>query len=272
MTEFKSKKNNMAKKIIYTILVFVGTLIAILILQDITRFIYSVLMLDANIKAALQSISLDANALYQIILLIATILAIVLYKCFSKTDVGLTKGNWKLGIKLSLIGSVLILISTFIKVITLPAIDLPLNTISLPYDKITYDYITSCVLAPIAEELLFRSLLITVLSKILAPKPNENNTLAVEEKRGLFKTLNSSNLVPPIVAAIAFSMAHIGVTFFPFSIDFSLRQTVSTMFLGLLTGYVFVKTKSVYYCIYLHFFANFCLQTYIVISFIAYIS
>lgn len=85
-----------------------------------------------------------------------------------------------------------------------------------------------------SEEILFRSLPVTLLLSCLKSDTKKDNTIAI------------------VIAAILFAIAHID--FFTFSFD--LFQVCYAFVLGLIYGYTFIKTKSVIYPITMHSMSN----------------
>ncbi|MGL4762334.1 MAG: lysostaphin resistance A-like protein [Sarcina sp.] len=80
----------------------------------------------------------------------------------------------------------------------------------------------SCIYAPFIEELMYRGI---ILNGMLKKYPE---TVAL------------------IVSSTIFGIMH-----------FSLFQSINAFLIGLLIGYLFIKTKSIYLCIFIHFCNNF---------------
>lgn len=85
-----------------------------------------------------------------------------------------------------------------------------------------------------SEEILFRSLPVTLLLSCLKSDTKKDNTIAI------------------VNAAVLFAIAHID--FFTFSFD--LFQVCYAFVLGLIYGYTFIKTKSVIYPMTMHSMSN----------------
>lgn len=90
-----------------------------------------------------------------------------------------------------------------------------------------------------SEELIFRAFAIGLLAFVIPKR--------------LFKGKVS---VANIIAAIIFGLAHIGISFAPFSLSFSTFQVFYAIVLGLIYGDCFEKTKSVIYPMMLHSISN----------------
>ena len=90
-----------------------------------------------------------------------------------------------------------------------------------------------------SEELIFRAFAI--------------NMLALFFKNRIFnKKVSSAN----IIAAIIFGLAHVGFSFTPFEIRYSLYQVIMAIVLGLFYGDCYEKTKSIYYPMMMHSISN----------------
>lgn len=85
-----------------------------------------------------------------------------------------------------------------------------------------------------SEEILFRSLPVTLLLSCLKSDSKKDNTIAI------------------VIAAVLFAIAHID--FFTFSFD--LFQVCYAFVLGLIYGYTFIKIKSVIYPMIMHSMSN----------------
>jgi membrane protease YdiL (CAAX protease family) len=90
-----------------------------------------------------------------------------------------------------------------------------------------------------SEEIIFRAFAITLFAHF------------VSQKRAN-KKISYANLF----AAIVFGLAHIGVSFAPFSVSFALPQIIISIILGYFYGDCFEKSKSVVYPIIMHSFTN----------------
>ncbi len=98
------------------------------------------------------------------------------------------------------------------------------------------------LLSGTAEEPLFRGMLMTVLGKYL---------------RGMHRIGNFEIPSSGVVAAILFTLAHVGFTISPFAItDFSLFNLVGALVLGLFFAIVFHRTGSLLGPIIMHGYGN----------------
>ncbi len=98
------------------------------------------------------------------------------------------------------------------------------------------------LLSGTAEEPLFRGMLMTVLGKYL---------------RGTYRIGNFEIPSSGVVAAILFTLAHVGFTLSPFAItDFSLFNVIGAFVLGLFFASVFHRTGSLLGPIIMHGYAN----------------
>lgn len=90
-----------------------------------------------------------------------------------------------------------------------------------------------------SEELIFRAFAITML--------------AIAVKGRLFKgKVSYAN----IIAAIIFGLAHVGFSFAPFALNYSLFQVILSITLGIFYGDCFEKSGSVYYPMMMHSISN----------------
>lgn len=90
-----------------------------------------------------------------------------------------------------------------------------------------------------SEELIFRSFGIGVVA-FLIPKKIFNNKISVAT----------------IIVAVIFALAHVGISFSPFSLSYSLMQVFYAFGLGLIYGHCFEKTDSVIYPMMIHSISN----------------
>ena len=90
-----------------------------------------------------------------------------------------------------------------------------------------------------SEELIFRAFAITMLALLL-------------KNRIFNKKASSAN----IIAAVIFGLAHVGFSFTPFEIRYSLYQVIMAIVLGLFYGDCYEKTKSMYYPMMMHSISN----------------
>lgn len=90
----------------------------------------------------------------------------------------------------------------------------------------------SCIYAPFIEEMMYRGIILNGLLK------KYSTTIAI------------------IISSLIFGLMH-----------FSFLQSINAFFIGIIIGYIFIKTKSLYLCIFIHFFNNFIVMYSPVISF-----
>ncbi|MDW7657126.1 MAG: CPBP family intramembrane glutamic endopeptidase [Bacillota bacterium] len=90
-----------------------------------------------------------------------------------------------------------------------------------------------------SEELIFRAFAITMLALVV-------------KKR----ILNGKASLANIFAALIFGVAHVGFSFAPFSINFSLLQVILAVVLGFFYGDCYEKTRSIYYPMMMHSISN----------------
>ncbi|MGM0688791.1 MAG: CPBP family intramembrane glutamic endopeptidase [Bacillota bacterium] len=90
-----------------------------------------------------------------------------------------------------------------------------------------------------SEELIFRAFAITMLA------------LAVKGR--IFKgKISYANMI----AAIIFGLAHVGFSFAPFAVNFSLFQVILSISLGIFYGDCYEKSGSMYYPMMMHSISN----------------
>ncbi len=112
-------------------------------------------------------------------------------------------------------------------------------TYPLTYTNIIGQMGFQLLLSGPSEELIFRGFAITMLALVIKGK--------------IFKgKLSIANLV----AAIIFGLAHVGFSFSPFQIRYSLFQVIYAIILGIFYGDCYEKTNSVFYPMIMHSFTN----------------
>ena len=87
-----------------------------------------------------------------------------------------------------------------------------------------------------SEEILFRALPICVLMFVFPFKGSKWRAITI--------------------AAVLFSVAHIGWSIHPFTLTYSIPQLIMALIYGLAYGFVFVKTKNVFYPMMMHSCSN----------------
>ncbi len=90
-----------------------------------------------------------------------------------------------------------------------------------------------------SEELIFRAFAITMLALFI-------------KGRVFHRKVSYANLI----AALIFGLAHVGFSFAPFEVRYSLFQVILSVTLGLFYGDCYEKSKSVYYPMMMHSISN----------------
>lgn len=104
-----------------------------------------------------------------------------------------------------------------------------------------------------SEELIFRAFAITMLALVV------NGAVFSKETgigKALFKILGGSLSIANLIAAIIFGLAHVGLTFAPFSISFNTFQVIYSIVLGLFYGVCYERSKSMIYPMVMHSITN----------------
>ncbi len=95
------------------------------------------------------------------------------------------------------------------------------------------------VLSGPSEELIFRAFAITMLALVV-------------KGRCLKEKISYAN----IIAAIIFGLAHVGFSFAPFALNYTLYQVILAISLGIFYGDCFEKSGSVFYPMMMHSISN----------------
>ncbi len=90
-----------------------------------------------------------------------------------------------------------------------------------------------------SEEVIFRAFAITMSALVIKGR-----------------VFNGKVSIANIIAALIFGLAHVGLSFAPFEIKYSLFQVIYAIVLGLFYGDCYEKTKSMYYPMIMHSFTN----------------
>jgi uncharacterized protein len=90
-----------------------------------------------------------------------------------------------------------------------------------------------------SEELIFRAFAITMLALVI-------------KGRILRGKVSGANLI----AAIIFGLAHVGFSFAPFAVRYTLFQVILSVILGIFYGDCYEKAKSMYYPMLMHSISN----------------
>lgn len=100
-----------------------------------------------------------------------------------------------------------------------------------------------------SEELIFRAFAITMLALFI-------------KKRFFNNKASGAN----IIAAVIFGLAHVGFSFAPFAVSYSLFQVILSVVLGYFYGDCYEKSKSMYYPMIMHSISNIFMVGYTVIA------
>ncbi|NLW89728.1 MAG: CPBP family intramembrane metalloprotease [Clostridiaceae bacterium] len=182
-----------------------------------------------------------ANGVHHVIqALIALVPILILAKLFG-IDFGFRKGEVRLGMKIVGIMSAVLFVYTILSYIIGYAFDLirpygyPLNARNIAGTMAFQLFFTGP-----SEEILFRALPIAFLAYVM---------------RSRSKTASAINV---LIVALLFSIAHIRWSFGPTGLSFryDVIQLIFAFALGTVQGFVFLKTKSVYYSMAIHSISN----------------
>jgi len=94
-----------------------------------------------------------------------------------------------------------------------------------------------------SEEILFRALPISIIARFIPSKQD-------------FQEAKFPITWATVISAIFFALAHIKWTLNPFTASFDSMQLLFSLFLGILYGIVYQKTKSVIYPMIMHSLTN----------------
>ena len=172
--------------------------------------------------------------------LIALVPLLILGKLF-RIDFGFRKGEVRLGMKIVGIMSAVLFVYTILSYIIGYAFDL-IRPYGYPLTarNITGTLAFQLFFSGPSEEILFRALPIAFLAYVM---------------RSRSKTASAINV---LIVALMFSIAHIRWSFGPTGLSFSydVIQLIFAFVLGTVQGFVFLKTKSVYYSMAIHSISN----------------
>ena len=104
-----------------------------------------------------------------------------------------------------------------------------------------------------SEELIFRAFGITMLALVLKGAVFGGETAI---GKGLTTVLGGELTVANLIATIVFGLAHIRVTFAPFSLSYSTFQVFYSMVLGLFYGVCYERSESMVYPMIMHSITN----------------
>ncbi len=228
-----SLKYNVIWLIAIPIIIYLGLSV---IITTIFTFIYTIFHLDVdNFDLIIEQV--QYNVYLQMLVQLATVIVFYFFYKKDKKNYPVTKD--KLSTKTIIFGGLFIFVCALIfYIVELPLSYLFNNTYSDMVDVFVkqgkiFLIIITCILAPLAEELLFRGV---ILNRLLA-------------KKGPWISI--------IVSAIIFGIAH-----------GNLEQFVGAGMLGVALGYVYVKTRSLLPCILGHMLNNLlsCIEIFFVFS------
>ena len=179
-------------------------------------------------------------SIHHIIQSIIFIIIIIVINKFKEIDYGFSWGNKKEGKKY---------VALFMKFFTIYTIGAYTSLIlTNSFEKFSYPLTINNILGQLSfqlflsgpsEEFIFRGFAITMISILV--------------KGRIFKNrISWAN----IIAALVFGLAHVGFSFFPLQINYSLFQVIYAIVLGLFYGDCYEKTNSLIYPMIMHSFTN----------------
>lgn len=104
-----------------------------------------------------------------------------------------------------------------------------------------------------SEELISRAFAITMLARVASGVVFREETGA---GRAVRRISGGSLSVANLIAAIVFGAAHVGVSFAPLAVSFSLFQVIYSIVLGLFYGVCYERSKSMVYPMAMHSITN----------------
>lgn len=182
-----------------------------------------------------------ANCVHHVIQALIALVLILLLAKLLRIDFGFRAGEVRLGLKLVGIMSAVLFVYMIVSYIIGYAFDL-----IAPYGypltarNITGTLAFQLFLSGPSEEILFRALPIAFLAYVMRSRSKIADTVNV------------------LIVALLFSIAHIRWSFGPTGLSFSydVIQLIFAFALGSVQGFVFLKTKSVYYSMAIHSISN----------------
>ena len=180
---------------------------------------------------------ISVHHIVQALIFIFMIVAITKFKAL---DFGFKWGNKEVGKKYVLSFTLIFgagsLVSHIIAILTgsFQAFPYPLTAVNI-LGQMGFQLLLS---GP-SEELIFRAFAITMLALVV---------------RGRF--LKGKISYPNFIAAIIFGLAHVGFSFDPFTLNYSLFQVILSVIVGIFYGDCYEKTGSVYYPMMMHSISN----------------
>lgn len=182
-----------------------------------------------------------AVSVHHIAQALITLVPIFILTKFLRIDFGFRKGEVRLGMKIVGIMSAVLFVYTILSYIIGYAFDL-IRPYGYPLTarNITGTLAFQLFFSGPSEEILFRALPIAFLAYVM---------------RSRSKTASAINV---LIVALLFSIAHIRWSFGPTGLSFSydVIQLIFAFVLGTVQGFVFLKTKSVYYSMAIHSISN----------------
>lgn len=176
-------------------------------------------------------------------LLFAIIATIILSKILD-LDFGFHLGDKKTGVK----HTGIFLIAMFIYISVLSVVSFLSNksfqySYPLNYPNVLGTLGFQLFLSGTSEEVLFRALPITLM-------------IQYTKLSKRFKIGKIELSITSIVAALFFAIAHINLSFNPFSLSYDLGQLLFSFILGIIYGIIYEKSKSVIYPMIMHSVTN----------------
>jgi len=181
------------------------------------------------------------NIVHHFTIMLLALIAIFIFGRLLKADFGLSLGDRKKGTKFAAIYTVVmagiaLAVNAFLKFNNaLPAYTYPLNTRNIIGTLCFQFFLTGP-----AEELLYRALPITILTRILGKN--------VKTVWGI--TLET------IIAALLFAIAHANWSLLPFSFEADYSQLLYAFAQGIISGKVYQDSRSVVYPMFMHSISN----------------
>ena len=190
-------------------------------------------------------------SVHHIVIMIIGLVAIGILAKTKKIDFGFRLGDVKVGLDHTLNFSIIVLIYVIVfRVIVIvffniSSPDFPLNATNV-VGTLGFQLLLSST-----EEILFRAFPIA----LLAYSFKSSKFITINKRIVGVSSFDVSR--ETVIAAILFTIAHIGWTLNPFSINFGIHQLVLSFVFGIFYGVAYQKSKSVLYPMAMHGISNF---------------
>ena len=179
-------------------------------------------------------------SVHHIVQALIFIFLIIVISRIKALDFGFSWGNKKVGRKYLLVFSIIFLAGSLVNhLIAVMAGSFQPFQYPLTMVNIIGQMGFQLFLSGPSEELIFRAFAITMLAIVL-------------KGRFLRKKISYANLI----AALIFGLAHVGFSFTPLVLSYSLYQVILATALGIFYGDCYEKTGSVYYPMMMHSISN----------------